>query len=93
MSDERRVGLKEFRNQLSRYLRLVREGVRVLVTDHGEVIAEIRRPVAKGSSLLEEWERTGIVIRPTRRRRRLPRSPVRSPEGTAARILDELRGE
>jgi len=89
----KRVGIKDLKNNLSRYLRLVREGGHVLVTDHGDVVAEIRRPVSEPSGLLEEWERTGVVIRPTARKRPLPRSPVRSPKGTATRILDALRGD
>lgn len=37
-----KVGTKELKNQLSRYLREVRRGHRVYVTDRGRVVAEIR---------------------------------------------------
>jgi antitoxin (DNA-binding transcriptional repressor) of toxin-antitoxin stability system len=37
-----KVGTKELKNRLSHYLRLVREGEHVQVTDHGAVVAEIR---------------------------------------------------
>ncbi len=40
----RAIGIRELRNRLSRYLDDVRRGEVVLVTDRGEVIAEIRQP-------------------------------------------------
>lgn len=36
------VGVRELKNRLSEYLREVREGERVLITDRGKVIAELR---------------------------------------------------
>jgi len=38
------VAVKELKNRLSSYLRDVREGEVVLVTDRGRVIAELRQP-------------------------------------------------
>ena len=38
------VGVRDLKNRLSEYLRLVRAGEIVLVTDRGEVVAEIRKP-------------------------------------------------
>ena len=38
------VGVRELKNRLSEYLRRVRLGERVLVTDRGEVVAEILPP-------------------------------------------------
>jgi antitoxin (DNA-binding transcriptional repressor) of toxin-antitoxin stability system len=38
------VGVRELKNRLSEYLREVRAGERVLVTDRGEVIAELAPP-------------------------------------------------
>ena len=40
----RAVGIRELKNRLSEYLRLVRAGEEILVTDRGEVIAELRKP-------------------------------------------------
>lgn len=42
------VGIRELRDKLSAYIRLVREGETVLVTDRGEVVAELRRPSEGG---------------------------------------------
>lgn len=38
------VGVRELKNRLSEYLRRVRLGERVLVTDRGEVVAEFLPP-------------------------------------------------
>jgi antitoxin (DNA-binding transcriptional repressor) of toxin-antitoxin stability system len=40
----RAVGLRELKNRLSEYVRRARSGEVILVTDRGEVIAELRRP-------------------------------------------------
>jgi len=40
----RAVGVREIKNKLSEYLRLVREGETVLVTDHGRVVAQLAPP-------------------------------------------------
>ena len=44
------VGVKSLKDNLSSYLRLVKEGEVVLVTDHNEIIAEIKRPQADFNS-------------------------------------------
>lgn len=38
------VGIRDLKNRLSEYIRWVRTGETVLVTDRGEVVAELRRP-------------------------------------------------
>jgi hypothetical protein len=38
------VGIRELKNRLSEYIRWVRAGETILVTDRGEVVAELRRP-------------------------------------------------
>jgi antitoxin (DNA-binding transcriptional repressor) of toxin-antitoxin stability system len=93
-----RVGVKNLKNNLSAYLRRVKRGVRVLVTDRDEVIAEIGKPqgdVAREGihPLLAEWIAAGDLKPASVRKRRLPRSPVSLPAGTAQRLLDEDRGE
>jgi prevent-host-death family protein len=45
----RTVGIRELKNSLSEYLRRVRSGESVLVTDRGEIVAELTPP-ARGSS-------------------------------------------
>ncbi|HSH74143.1 MAG TPA: type II toxin-antitoxin system prevent-host-death family antitoxin [Longimicrobiales bacterium] len=40
----RAVGIRELKNKLSHYVRLVEAGESVLVTDRGTVVAELRPP-------------------------------------------------
>jgi antitoxin (DNA-binding transcriptional repressor) of toxin-antitoxin stability system len=40
------VAVKELKNRLSAYLREVKNGEVVLVTDRGQVVAELRQPTA-----------------------------------------------
>jgi antitoxin (DNA-binding transcriptional repressor) of toxin-antitoxin stability system len=93
----REVGIRELKNRLSEYIRLVREGEVVTVTDRGEVVAELRQPVA-GEELLQKYPgladlvRRGLATLPSRLNRcSYPLLPAVTPPGTAARLLDEER--
>jgi len=92
-----RVGVKNLKNNLSAYLRQVKRGVRVLVTDRDEIIAEIgkpRRDIAQETHpLLAEWIAAGELRPATTRKKKLPVSPVKLPAGTAKRLLDADRDE
>jgi antitoxin (DNA-binding transcriptional repressor) of toxin-antitoxin stability system len=59
------VGVRELKARLSEYLRRVREGETVLVTDRGVVVAEFgppRRPAeSRVPSRLEEMAAAGLV--------------------------------
>jgi antitoxin (DNA-binding transcriptional repressor) of toxin-antitoxin stability system len=89
------VGVRELKNRLSEYLRMVRHGEEVLVTDRGKVIAELRPPgQARANSPLEELARQGKV------RLGLPNDPsvyrLMPPLATREeilRMLDESRGD
>lgn len=91
------VGVRELKNRLSEYLRLVRAGEEILVTDRGEVVAELRQPSLRVSHpypALAEAARQGRV------RLGLPNSPDIYPRlgsvsapGTAAKLLDDERGD
>jgi antitoxin (DNA-binding transcriptional repressor) of toxin-antitoxin stability system len=93
------VGIRELKNRLSEYLRLVAAGESVLVTDRGEVVAEMKQPsrlayaphippgladlAARGKVRLGGKNDPAVY-------RKLPR--ITRP-GTARRLLDEDRGE
>jgi antitoxin (DNA-binding transcriptional repressor) of toxin-antitoxin stability system len=95
----RAVGVRELKNRLSEYLRLVRAGERVLVTDRGEVIAELGPPGEhQGPDAmprkLREMIRDGRVIPAAPRGDyKYPVFPQLAPDGTAERLIDEDRGE
>jgi len=61
------VGIRDLKNKLSHYLRLVREGETVLVRDRSRIVAEIRKfaPDSGKSKLdayLESGELQGTII-------------------------------
>jgi antitoxin (DNA-binding transcriptional repressor) of toxin-antitoxin stability system len=97
----RTVGIRELKAKLSEELRAVGRGEVILVTDRGQVVAELRAPgslpAAAAGGLeprLEQWLREGRArlddaVTPAP----YPVSPVALASGTAQRLLDELRGE
>lgn len=49
------VGIRDLKNQLSQYLKHVKMGERVLITEHNKVIAEISLPKADvGNTKIED---------------------------------------
>jgi len=95
------VGVKELKAKLSEYLRLVRRGEVVLVTDRDEVVAELRAarrgPVVPGGldEALDALAETGEVTRPgtVKQGWTWKATGVGLPEGTAAKLLDEGRSD
>ncbi len=65
-----RVGTKELKNRLSHYVRRVRAGELVEITDRGTVVAEIRAVVATRheDAALAQLEADGVITREDKRR-------------------------
>jgi antitoxin (DNA-binding transcriptional repressor) of toxin-antitoxin stability system len=95
----RSVGLRELKNSLSEVIRQVRAGEEVLVTDRGEVVAEIRQPSPPGARSqphpgLAALARRGLLTLGAPNDPALyPALPCLVPPGTAARLIDEERAE
>ena len=93
------VGVKELKNNLSAYLREVRSGATVMVSDRDSVIAELHEPTSRSvlgealNPLLLEWAETGLVLLPKTGKAPLPVSPVKLRAGTSARLLRDDREE
>jgi antitoxin (DNA-binding transcriptional repressor) of toxin-antitoxin stability system len=94
------VGIRELKNRLSEYIRQVREGEVIMVTDRGEVVAELRSPqiaseLERKYPALAEMARKGLVRLPLKPNGpgAYPLLPSVTPPGTAARLLDEERGD
>ena len=90
------VGVKDLKNRLSEYLREVKAGVRIVVTDRQQVIAELRQPDASSPegavpSLYYQWCAEGKVRPPQAKGRRIRQSPVTSRAGLAQELLSEDR--
>jgi prevent-host-death family protein len=100
----RTTGIRELKNQLSRFLRLVAAGETVLVTDRGKVVAQLLPPPAylgvpeaAAHEALERLARAGRIrlgvggppsARPDADELPPPSEPV-----DLAGALDEVRGE
>jgi antitoxin (DNA-binding transcriptional repressor) of toxin-antitoxin stability system len=95
------VGVKQLKARLSEYLRLVKTGETVLITDRDEVVAELRparRQRAGGLSLddqLQALADAGETTRPS-----FPKGDwtwkvkgLGLPPGTATKLLDEIRAD
>lgn len=93
------VGVKELKNNLSAYLRMIHAGYVILITDRNQVIAEMREPIAAGPALsqnplLSLWIQEGKIKAPAENKRQTyPSSHLKMKEGTARQLLDEEREE
>jgi prevent-host-death family protein len=89
MSDT--VGVAELRQNLSRYLRRVQRGERLIVTDRNRPVAELGPPASAGSAL-DRLVAEGRIARPTRRG--LPKPLQLDGDAYAlSRALAEIRSE
>ena len=95
------VGVKQLKSRLSEYLRLVRGGETVLVTDRDEVMAELR-PTRKQpgiadslDEILDSLAECGEITRATlpKRRWRWKAAGLGLAAGSATSLLDEVRGD
>jgi len=88
------VGARELKIRLGRYLRRVRQGHRIVVTDRGQPIAELR-PLggeAGAESLLAALDARGVVTRPSRKKLTAFR-PVESRGGDLSKAVVEDRDD
>ena len=92
------VGLRELKNRLSEYVREVRSGEAVLVTDRGEVVAELIPPghgaEEKGIpfALAALARRGQVTLGLPRDVSVYPKLPRLLKRHSAAQILDQERG-
>lgn len=85
------VGVAELRQNLSKYLRLVEQGQRLLVTDRNRPVAELGPPPSTGDAL-DRLIAEGRVSPPSRRGLPEPLQLAGDPHALS-RALDEIRGE
>jgi prevent-host-death family protein len=88
------VGARELKVRLGTYLRRVRRGHRIVVTDRGQPVAELR-PIggeAGVQSILVDLEARGIVARPSRKRLTRFR-PIESRDGSLSTAVLEDRDD
>ncbi len=98
MAQMKTVGVKILKNKLSEYLREVKRGTVILVTDRGTVVAELREPSVyrvpgHDVSLTSRWSEQGLLRLPLSGKKPLPITPISLPEGTAQALLNRDRDE
>jgi prevent-host-death family protein len=96
----RTVGVRELKNRLSEYLRQAKSGEGVLVTDRGQVVAELTPPghgatdASVPAGLLALARRNLLTIGAPGATGLYPRLPrARRRQRTAAQLLQEERGD
>jgi prevent-host-death family protein len=85
------VGVAQLRQHLSRYLRRVEQGERLVITDRNRPVAELGPPPSEGAAL-DRLIAEGRVSRPPRRGLPEPLELTGDPYALS-RALDEIRGE
>ena len=93
------VGIRELKNNLSKYVRQAEGGHVVIVTDRGRIVAELRPPAERRTDIhpgLLEMERRGQIRLATKPNdpslyRRMPHIDLGGK--TIQDLIDEIRGD
>jgi len=86
-----KVGVRELRNNLSRYLDRVHAGDEVVVTDHGREIARIVPIAERKPSALDRLVAEGLATPPMKARRPLPSRGIPASQAVSP-LVSEQRG-
>lgn len=91
------TGIRHLKDNLSRYIRRIEAGERVVVTAHGRVVAELVPPPASRQDRTSHFDRliaSGVITPPAEDGDPLEGCPeICLPPGTAAALIDADRGE
>ncbi len=88
---ERRIGIRELKSKLSEYVRQVKTGQTLILTEHGRPVARIIPDVASLEERLEALQRAGGILWSGRRLGATkPVARVRR-KGTVADLVSENR--
>jgi len=92
------TGIRELKDNLSRYVRRLEAGERIAVTVHGRVVAELVPPgYGTGQPSGSRWHEliaAGLLRPPVEAGDPFENWPdIRLPRGTAADLIDADRGE
>jgi len=89
------AGIRELKNQLSRYIAMVKKGDEVLITERGKVIARIVKEHSNHFSLrraLQPLVLKGQVVMPTREIARDIPNPIKvQGKAVSAIVIEERR--
>jgi len=95
------IGVKQLKARLSEYLRLVKTGETILVTERDEVVAELRparrqvRPADEIEDVLDALSEAGDITRAAVSKRgwRWHSGGIGLAAGTAMKVLNEIRAD
>lgn len=91
------TGIRELKDNLSRYIRRIEAGERIAITAHGRVVAELVPPGAKTTatpSRFDELVASGVIRPPLEAGDPTEDWPdIGLPAGTAAELIAADRGE
>jgi len=87
-----RVGVRELRQNLSVYLRRVKQGETLEVTEHGQTVARLTPQPAETLSPLQRLIAEGRATAPTRSHKNLP-PPMKIEGVSVSEILQQMRDE
>jgi prevent-host-death family protein len=91
------TGIRHLKDNLSRYIRRIEAGERVVVTAHGRVVAELVPPAGSRRGRTSQFDRliaSGVITPPGEDGDPLEGCPeICLPPGTAAALIDADRGE
>ena len=91
------TGIRELKDNLSRYIRRIESGERIAITAHGRVVAELVPPGAKTTgqpSRFDELVASGVVRPPLEAGDPTEGWPdIALAPGTAAKLIEADRGE
>lgn len=90
------TGIRQLKNNLSRFVRRIEAGERITVTAHGRVVAQLVPPgkATKGRSKRYDELVDAGVIRPAIEARKAAAWPdIHLPQGSARALIDTDRGE
>jgi antitoxin (DNA-binding transcriptional repressor) of toxin-antitoxin stability system len=91
------AGIRELRDNLSRYIRRVEAGERVAITAHGRVVAELGPPRAatpRTPARFDDLVASGVIRPPLEAGDPTEDWPdIGLPPGTAAELIDADRGD
>ena len=98
MEEIKTVGVKTLKDQLSAYIRDVKAGCVVLITERGRLVAELHRPqrtqlLSEKESIKSQWAADGKLRLPRASKRKCQPSPIKLDTGTAIKLLNQERGE
>ncbi|HEY2934423.1 MAG TPA: type II toxin-antitoxin system prevent-host-death family antitoxin [Acidobacteriota bacterium] len=92
------TGIRELKDNLSRFIRRIEAGERIVITAHGRVVAELVPPGTEtkggGPSRFDELIAAGVIRPPLEAGDPTEDWPdIRLPRGTATELIDADRGE